>query len=111
VACVSVVEGFARCLVMHQASKTKDDLEGAYPKHRQCGPTELVVLYPSRQGKAPEAVFGNQTWSDFGYAVKYRNLLAHEATYLGQDLSPRLIDACEKIMRRLAELAGVGSAA
>lgn len=111
VACVSAVEGFARCLVMHQASKTKDELEAAYPKYRQCGPTELVALFLSQQGELPETAFGDETWLDFGYAVKYRNFLVHEATYLGHDISPRLINACEKIVQRLAELAGVGSAA
>lgn len=40
-------------------------------------------------------------------AVDYRNLLAHECTYLGLDKFPSLIDGCEEILEKLVELAGL----
>jgi hypothetical protein len=111
VACVSAVEGFARCLAMHQVADSKDALEQVYPEYRDLGATDLITRYLSRIGQVPDAIFGEGAWSDFGYAVRYRNLLAHEATYLGQDISPRLINACEVIIEKLAQSAGVADAA
>jgi hypothetical protein len=45
----------------------------------------------------------------FGYAVDYRNLLAHECTYLGLDKFPSLIEACEAVLEKLARLGGLNA--
>ncbi len=41
------------------------------------------------------------------YAVAYRNLIAHECTYVGDDKSPSMIQACKEILMQLASIAGV----
>jgi hypothetical protein len=50
--------------------------------------------------------FGEDTWKCFVYAVDYRNLLVHECTYLGLDVFPSLIEACEAVLNKLEKLAG-----
>jgi len=102
---VSAVEGFARSLVMHQDAKVKANLSVVYPKYRNMGPMELVELYLQNKIAVNGIYFfGEKVWEKFKYAIDYRNLLAHECTYLGQDMYPDLIDACNEILRKLAEL-------
>ena len=107
VAHVSAVEGFARSLCMHLHARSKNDLSLVYSCYRRKGAEELIAEYLGALNLgSPKKVFGAITWKMFGFAVQYRNLLAHECTYLGQDLSPRLIDACDKVLDRLAVESG-----
>lgn len=57
----------------------------------------------------PAAYFGEEAWKLFGYAVQYRNLLAHECTYLGYDRSPELIEACRTVIKKLAADQGLNA--
>jgi hypothetical protein len=105
VTAVSAVEAFARTLAMHANFGTKDELSGNYTKYSHRKPGVLIREYLAAKGIADaKAFFGEDTWQLFGYAVKYRNLLAHECTYLGMDKFPSLIDACEEILSVLAKL-------
>ena len=111
VACVSAVEGLARSLAMHLHASTKADLSSLYPKYKWRGPAELIEQYLFERGlPSPRDHFGGEVWERFLYAVEYRNVLAHECTYLGQDRSPSLIDACETILHKLAATAGLKAA-
>src|SRR5688572_14838467 len=102
IAHVSAVEGFARSLCMHLHARTKTDLSLVYSCYRRKGAEELVAEYLGALGLGgPSKVFGSATWKMFGFAVQYRNLLAHECTYLGHDLSPSLLGACDKVLERL----------
>ena len=56
---------------------------------------------------APPTYFGIGTWETFLYAIEYRNVLTHECTYLGQDRSPALIEACQVVLHKLAAAAGL----
>jgi len=108
IAHVSAVEGFARSLCMHRYARTKPDLSLMYSCYRRKGAEELIAEYLEAGNLgSPSKVFGRSTWKMFGFAVQYRNLLAHECTYLGHDFSPRLIDACDKVLDRLAVESGV----
>jgi hypothetical protein len=57
--------------------------------------------------KDAQSYFGRDIWDKIGFALDYRNLIAHECTYLGQDKYPDLIRACEHVIRKLAELEGL----
>ena len=110
IAYVSAAEGFARSLCMHQRGQTKQELSALYPGYERRGPQGLIGEYLTAKGLgAPSEHFGAETWRLFGYAVDYRNLLAHECTYLGQDRSPSLIDACRKVLQTLARDEGLNA--
>jgi hypothetical protein len=102
------VEGFARCLAMHVRGSTKEELSAVYPEYRNKGPEELIDEYLSNaQLGDPTAYFGSETWLMFGFAIKFRNLLVHECTYLADDLSAPLIDACRSVLGKLASSKGL----
>ena len=114
VACVSAVEGLARSLAMHcdaamaKPPALKSYLSTIYPKYKRKGPEDLIAQYLAGKGlPKPAEFFGRATWQRFHYAIEYRNVLAHECTYLGQDRSPALIEACQTVLHRLAVAAGL----
>ena len=108
IAHVSAVEGFARCLVLHSRVTSKEELSAAYLAVQFEGPASLISSYLASQGLAePETYFTESVWSRFNYAVKYSNLLAHECTYLGQDVSLGLVESCREILTRLAVTRGL----
>ena len=105
---VAAVEGFARCLAMHVRGSTQEELSAVYPEYRNKGPEELINEYLSNaQLGDPTAYFGSETWLMFGFAIKFRNLLVHECTYLADDLSAPLIDACRSVLGTLASSKGL----
>ena len=108
IAYVAAVEGLARSLCMYQHPKARTRVDELYPSYVRRGAETLVGEYlASKNLGKPRALFGDETWELFEYAVQYRNLLAHECTYLGGDLSPKLIEACRVVLRTLAEHAGL----
>ena len=108
IAYVSAAEGFARSLCLHHRGQTKEQLSALYPEYERRGPQALIGEYLTAKSLGtPRDHFGADTWKLFGYAVDYRNLLAHECTYLGQDRSPQLIDACRKVLQTLVKDAGL----
>ena len=105
---VSAVEALARSLVMHTNVASKAGLLEEYPRYRYRKPEGLIREYLESKGIAdPKAFFAEDTWQLFGYAVSYRNLLAHECTYLGLAKFPSLIRACEDMLSALAKLGRV----
>jgi hypothetical protein len=110
IAFVSAVEGFARSICMHLRAKTKPELSQLYAEYWKKGAEDLISEYLSARSLGePATHFGQETWRLFGYAVQYRNLLAHECTYLGLDRSPALIEACREVLRKLANDAGLSA--
>ena len=108
VTAVSAVEALARTLAMHASFRTKDELSSNYPKYRHRKPEGLIREYLEKKGFSdPKAFFAEDTWQLFGFAMEYRNLLAHECTYLGMDKFPSLIAACVEILSALAKLGRV----
>jgi hypothetical protein len=108
VTAVSAVEALARALAMNHRCKSKTELNKLYPQYRNRPPKPLVKEYLLAKGISdPDTYFGEDTWRLFGYAIDYRNLLAHECTYLGLDKFPSLIDACNEILDSLAKLGRV----
>ncbi len=105
VTAVSAVEALARSLAMHAIASSKNELAELNPRYSHRKPEGLIREYLESKGISdPSAFFAEDTWQLFGYAVKYRNLLAHECTYLGLEKFPSLIEACEDVVSALAKL-------
>jgi len=93
---------------MHQVAATKEELSSVYGNFRKKNAEELVMRYLQRKLQCdPELFFGKETWAKLGFAVEYRNLLAHECTALGQDKFPGLIAACHEVLAKLAHIEGL----
>jgi hypothetical protein len=108
VTAVSAVEALARSLLMHSVASKKADLLERYPNFRYRKPEGLIREFLESRGIAdPKAFFAEDTWQLFGYAVKYRNLLAHECTYLGLVKFPSLIQACDDVLTALTKIGRV----
>ena len=106
VTAVSAVEALSRSLAMHHRARTRVELKKLYATYRDRSPKTLVQEYLRDKGISDAgAFFEEDNWRLFNYAVEYRNLLAHECTYLGLDKF--LIEACEAIVSSLAKLGGV----
>ena len=89
---------------MRCRAASKAELSSVYPDYRSKGAEELIEEFLSiRELGTAASFFGPVTWKRFGYAVQYRNLLVHECTYLGQDLSPQLIESCRAVLESLAK--------
>jgi len=105
---VSAVEGLARSLALRAKAKTKANMLKLYPRYRDRPPKSLIEEYLRSKGITDlDGFFGDDTWKLFGYAVNYRNLIAHECSYLGLDKFPSLIEACEHVLEKLVQTAGL----
>ena len=83
-------------------------MKALYASYKRRAATTLVTEYLEKRGiVTPKDFFGQDTWQLFHYAVEYRNMLAHECTYLGQDKYPSLIAACEEVLQALVKLCKV----
>ena len=105
---VSGVEALARSLVVHAAGRPASTAEMRHKQFRQTGPVELVEEVLRLRGAHPPLQhFEPETWELFEVAARYRDLIVHECTYVGQDRHPYLIAAAEAELRGLIELAGL----
>lgn len=104
---VSAVEGLARSLVVNARVTKGETAEAAYDNVRGANATTLVrdVLALNKRPEAPVA-FGTEVWEMFELAVKYRNLLIHECTFIRQSCSDPLISAASSVFGYLAAIAG-----
>lgn len=104
VTAVSAVEALARSLAMHVRARNKADLARLYSSYKDRSPKTLVADYLKTKGITdPSTHLGEDTWRLFCHAVDYRNLLAHECTYLGLDKFPSLIAACDEVLEELVK--------
>ena len=105
---VSAVEALARSLVVHAAGRPASTAEMRHRQFRDLGPVELVeeVLRLRGAGRAVDH-YDRETWELFEAAARYRDLIVHECTFVGQDRHPYLVAAAETVLRGLIELAGL----
>jgi hypothetical protein len=105
---VSALEGFARAVAMRVLVGKGVSLEQAYRCLKHLGALELIADHVCPAYKiTPEEAFGPHVWSQLPQAIKFRNLLIHEATYLNGNTCKRLIAASRHTLEELAELSGV----
>lgn len=105
---VSAVEALARSLVVHSSGRPSSTAEMRHRQFRNVGPVELVEEVLRLRGALRAAqYFDGESWELFEVAIRYRDLIVHECTYVGQDRHPHLIAAAEAVLRGLIELAGL----
>jgi hypothetical protein len=105
---VSAVEALARSLVVHSAGRPASTAEMRHRQFRATGPVDLVEEVLRLRGAPPAAQhFDGDEWDFFQVATRYRDLIVHECTYVGQDRHPYLIAAAETVLHGLIELAGL----
>lgn len=102
---VAAAESLARTITIYQRAKTKKDLKKEYTKVKLIGPAKLIKDYICPKiGKTPTKLLGRSTWQKFKFAVKYRNLLIHECTFLDRRISTEMIKAAENTFEKLKTL-------
>jgi hypothetical protein len=105
---ISAVEALARSLVVHASGRPSSTAEMRHRQFRDTGPVELVEEVLRLRGAARGAQhFDAEAWELFDVAVRYRDLIVHECTTVGQDRHPHLIAAAETVLRGLIELGGL----
>jgi len=91
---------------MHIRRQGKEELKACYPKYKNRKTQTLVEEYCEFRGiEDPKQYFGGKNWELFLLAIGYRNLLAHESTYLSNQRFGVLEEACNEVLRKLAKLA------
>jgi hypothetical protein len=98
---VSAIEGLLRSLVIWAETTDGRPNEKIYNKYKNTTVKKLYSEY--RALKNCGDLVPPETLKLVDYAVEYRNLLAHECTYLGQDKYPDLIAACKKFLDAIAQ--------
>ncbi len=105
---VGAVEGFARSVAIdleHRRGLTPDD---AYPSLRFLNAVQLLSDHVAPGlGRTTEDLFGPDDWALFTLAVEVRNFLVHEASSLRAGYCRSLSAACQRVLNKLAEVAGV----
>lgn len=104
---VSAIEGILRSLVVWNETDSGRPGINTYNKYKRCGVDQLYEKYLKQHGVKSDAIITAKKYELVGYAVEYRNLLAHECTYLGQDKYPALIDACREFLYELCSHAQI----
>jgi hypothetical protein len=105
---VSAVEALARSLVVHSLGRPSHTAEMRHRQVRDTGPLELVEeVLRLRGAGGPAQHFESGAWELFVIAARYRDLIVHECTFVGQDRLGPLIAAADTILRGLVELAGL----
>lgn len=104
---VSAIEGILRSLVVWKETVSGRPEIETYNKYKRCGVRQLYEKYLQQHDIKSDVIVAAEKYTLVGYAVEYRNLLAHECTYLGQDKFPDLIDACQEFLSGLCSHAGI----
>jgi len=105
---VSAVEALARAMALEVERRSGRPLRAAYRRLRNLGPVELLEKVVARaHGVRVSDLIGPGTWEEFQWAVKYRNLLLHEGTYLAQLYSRPLLRSTHALFDKLVRLSEI----
>ena len=104
IASVSAAEGMARAILLMLQTKPDSDVMRLYSRIRNDSPKDLLAKIAALKSSTPAKVFGNETVRLFRWAVEYRNLLIHEATFLNQADGSWLINAAQEVFLKLEEI-------
>lgn len=74
----------------------------AYKKIKLWNATKIIENICTEKAILPTDFFG-QDWELIRCAEAYRNLLTHEATFLREDYSSRLIEACQRALEKIEQ--------
>ena len=107
---VAAVEALSRSLIVHSAGRPASTAEMRHRQFRDTGAVELVKeVLRLRAAPCADEMFGPDVWRGFEAALRYRDLIVHECTYIARDAHADLIAAVTAVLRGLIELAGLDS--
>jgi hypothetical protein len=106
---VSIIEGLLRSLVIWGETEPTcgRPTQDTYKKFEYASIQKLFKEYLKRRGALVKDIVPCKKYRIFLYAIKYRNLLAHECTSLGQATFPAILEACEVFLQGLSKHAGL----
>lgn len=109
---VSAVEALARALLCRIEEARLGGIHAAYKKYRSATTLSMIERVLAENGHDdPRSYLGEDTWELLGYAVAFRHMVTHECTYIGQDKSPSLLEACGEAVTELARFAELDASA
>lgn len=95
---VSAAEGIARSIIINLKQAKGENIKTVYKKYKHKNPDDIIRDICKEFRTGPWKFFGKKNWLDFIWAIKYRNLLIHECTFVRQTISNRLIKATDHII-------------
>ena len=101
----SAIEGILRSLVVWKDTTTNQPSQKTYDKYKYKDVPSLFTKYLKQTQASKESIVSEETYELVRFALKYRHLLVHECTYLGQDKYTELIEACEKFLHGICKYA------
>jgi hypothetical protein len=104
---VSAIEGVLRSLVVWKETTSDRPKPETYERYKNYGVNKRYKRYLAQCNIETEKIIAPEKYRLVGYAVEYRNLLAHECTYLGQATYSDLIEACNEFLSSLCGHAGI----
>ena len=108
VTAVAALEGFARAVAVDYRTKVGELADAAYSELRHETLINLLWNHIVPQLDGGGARLGDRKdWAMLGRAVRFRNLLVHEATFLHGGTARELRNCAEGFLNRLAEAVGV----
>jgi len=101
---VSAVEAFARSLLANYGAKSKAEILAKYRKYSRQEATGLVEAYVKLYATTPTTLFGEELWETFRLAVRARNLVVHECTFLDAQKYLPMAHSCSEVLFGLKTL-------
>ena len=105
ITCVSAVEALARSLAVEARVKGGEKPEDAYTALRFKNAEELLeqVVAPAHE-TTMGALVEHDNWTEFKWAVQYRNLLIHEGASLREGYTNRLLSATRSVFSAIDKI-------
>lgn len=99
---IGALEALARAVLLEiKISKDQPKME-AYGEIKMKNTTTLLSEICNEKNISQTDFFGPD-WELIEYAEKYRNLLTHEAAFLREGYSSRLIGACQRAFKKIEQ--------
>lgn len=99
---VSAIEGTARSGVLNCKTRLKNK-EALYLKIKKRNAIQIVKSFFKIKKKNISKIL-KYDWKFFKLAVDYRNLILHEATFLRQGYSQKLIESCKRVLAEIEKV-------
>ena len=88
---LAALEGVVRSWLVHHT--TPEERQSTLEGLRNARVDSMIEAMLSIRGEAPKEAFGSEKWAVFSYALEYRDMMVHEAMYVGIDRTQALTNA------------------
>ena len=99
---IGALEALARAVLLEIKIRKGQPQMEAYRDIKKQNTTQLLSEICNEKSVSSTDFFGPD-WELIEYAQRYRNLLTHEATFLREGYSSRLIGACQRVFRKIEQ--------